>query len=56
MKEEVEERLRAEAVDNTITCTTAQPLADDMGIFYKEKGLATDEFGINIKECQMGCF
>lgn len=44
------------AVDRKIPCAAAQKIAEDCGITYAEVGLAANELGIKIIQCQLGCF
>jgi len=55
-KKELKEEMLNKAVDGRLTCAAARGLAKKLGLTYKEIGAAADEFGIKIKDCQLGCF
>jgi len=56
MKEKLEQEIMKKAVDRKLPCADARKIAEDLGIPYSEVGVAADDLGVKIKNCQPGCF
>jgi hypothetical protein len=56
MKEELKEEMLKRAVNGRLSCAAAREVAEKLGLPYKEVGIAANELGIKIKDCQLGCF
>lgn len=52
----LENRLRAAASDNRITCAKAIALARNLGVSAGELGRLANKLHIRISKCQLGCF
>ncbi len=56
MKEKLKEEILKKTVDRKLPCAAARKIAEGLGIPYSDVGAAADELGIQIKNCQLGCF
>ena len=56
MKEELKEEMLKKAVNGRLSCAAAREVAEKLSLPYKEVGIAANELGIKIKDCQLGCF
>ncbi len=53
---EVQDKIRAAAVNGKIPCESAFQLAQDLGISRSRLGELLNELKIKIIQCQLGCF
>jgi len=56
MTPELEQKLRAIAVDNKITCSQAQQFARDNNIALNKMKSFLDVLKLKVYSCQLGCF
>lgn len=48
--------IRAKAVDGKVTCPVLRKFAEDTGVPYKVAGVAADQAGIRVHNCDLNCF
>ena len=53
---EMQEAIRAKAVDGRLTCPALRQLAEDSGVSYKVAGAAAELAGVRVNNCDLGCF
>lgn len=56
MMEKLKDEMLRKADNGSLTCSVARKLAEELNISYREVGVAADELGIKIRDCQLGCF
>jgi hypothetical protein len=54
--ERVAEEVKRRAPGGRLPCAAAFEIAEKLGVAPIEVGRATDELGIKIIDCQLGCF
>ena len=54
--DEMQDAIRAKAVDNKVTCAVLRKFAEDTDVPYKVAGAAADMAGIEVHNCDLGCF
>jgi hypothetical protein len=54
--DEMQDAIRAKAVDGHVTCPVLRKYAEDTGVPYKVAGAAADMAGIKVHNCDLGCF
>ena len=54
--DEMQDAIRAKAVDGKVTCPVLRKFAEDSGVAYKVAGTAADMAGIRVHNCDLGCF
>ena len=53
---EMQDDIRAKAVDGKVTCAVLRRYAEDSAVPYKVAGAAADMAGIRVHNCDLGCF
>jgi hypothetical protein len=53
---DVKEEILRVAKDGRLTCNQARSIAERLGVGYRVVGIACDELGVKIRECELGCF
>ena len=54
--DEMQDAIRAKAVDGKVTCAVLRKFAEDTGVAYKVAGAAADIAGVRVQNCDLGCF
>lgn len=55
-RKQIERLLKRFSIENTITCSNARKIAEDIGVPYIEIGKMANALKIKIKDCELGCF
>ena len=55
-REQVVMKIRAEVVDNRLSCEKAHVLSRELNLPLAEIGALCNELKIRISQCQLGCF
>ena len=54
--DQMQDAIRAKAVDGKVTCPVLRKFAEDSGVPYKVAGAAADMAGVRVQNCDLGCF
>ena len=54
--DEMQDAIRAKAVDGKVTCAVLRKFAEDADVAYKVAGAAADTAGVRVQNCDLGCF
>ena len=54
--DEMQDAIRAKAVEGKVTCPVLRKLAEDMGVPNRVAGAAADLAGVRVHNCDLGCF
>ena len=56
MNTELEEKVTSSLVDGQLPCPIAFKIAKELKVSLREVGETTDNLGIKLSSCQLGCF
>ena len=54
--EKIKKEVLKKSKDNIIFCKQCHEIANNLDVSLKKVGEATDELGVKIRHCQLGCF
>ncbi len=56
MATELEEKITSSLVNGQLPCPVAFKIASELKVSLREVGECTDDLGIKLSSCQLGCF